>query len=210
METNNLDERNTHEVYDQEGNLVAEGTLDYIGAKMSVFSVYGLFDRERIAGTVRIVSKVSYEEVYSARVVQIEANRIIVDGLRNISADLREDLKVDYRGRIVLEYEEIIDGVKTIQTAEGRMENISGGGVGFVSEKQFQVGQVINLKTVIPDLFFEIQLEVLRKELFGRLYKYGCKFYKISRIEESAVRKVVYKLQIDGRNYDRAREASLK
>lgn len=210
MGTNNMEAKNTHQVYDKDGNLVAEGNLDYIGAKMSVFSVYGLFDKPRIAGTVRIISKISYEEVYSAKVVQIEANRIMVDGLRNISADLREDLKVDYRGKVTLEYTEDIDGQKVLQIAEGRMENISGGGIAFVSDKQFEVGQIFNLKTTIPDLFFEIQLEVLRRENFGRLHKYGCKFYNISKIEESAVRKAVYKLQIDSRNYEKAKESLLK
>ena len=62
------------------------------------------------------------------------------------------------------------------------------------------------VKTNIPDLSLETKIKILRKENFGRLYKYGCRFHDISRTEESSIRKVVYKLQLDMRNYNKARE----
>lgn len=207
---NNQSGRNTHEIYDSKGHLIAEGNLDYIGEKISVFNVHGIFDRGKTSGIVKIESKISYEEVYSAKVERIESHRIMLESLRNISADLREDLKVDYRGPAKIFYTQMGDsgksGKKETLIAEARMENISGGGVSFIAEKEFQKGDELAIKTMIPDLFFELQIKILRKENFGRLYKYGCKFINISKIEESSVRKLVYKLQIDNRNHLKARE----
>lgn len=200
--------KNTHELYDSQGNLIAEGNLDYIGEKISVFNVSGIFHREKTRGIVKIESKISYEEVYSAKVDRIESHRIMLESLRNISTDLREDLKVDYRGPAKIFYTQMGDsGKKETITAEARMENISGGGVSFIAEKEFQKGDELAIKTMIPDLFFELQIKILRKENFGRLYKYGCKFINISKIEESSVRKLVYKLQIDQRDYLKAKES---
>lgn len=206
----NIEQRSTHKVKDSSGDVVAEGNLDYIGERISTFTVYGTFNKPRLTGTLRIESKVNYEEVYSAKVVRLEDQRIILDNLRNISEDLRQDLKVDYRGKIHLEYQEKINGETVKQVVEGRTENISGGGIGFVSEEKLEVGQILSLKAQIPDLFFEIKAEILRRETFGRLYRYGCKFCDISKIEESAIRKLVYKLQIDNRNYLRAKDEFAK
>lgn len=200
--------KNTHELYDSQGNLIAEGNLDYIGEKISVFNVSGIFHREKTRGIVKIESKIRYEEVYSAKVDRIESHRIMLESLRNISAELREDLKVDYRGPVKIFYTQMGDsGKKETLIAEARMENISGGGVSFIAEKEFQKGDELAIKTRIPDLFFELQIKILRKENFGRLYKYGCKFINISKIEESSVRKLVYKLQIDQRDYLKAKES---
>ena len=200
--------KNTHELYDSQGNLIAEGNLDYIGEKISVFNVSGIFHREKTRGIVKIESKISYEEVYSAKVDRIESHRIMLESLRNISAELMEDLKVDYRGPAKIFYTQMGNsGKKETLIAEARMENISGGGVSFIAEKEFQKGDELALKTMIPDLFFELQIKILRKENFGRLYKYGCKFINISKIEESSVRKLVYKLQIDQRDYLKAKES---
>ncbi len=199
--------KNTHEIYDSQDMLIAEGVLDYVGSKISVFTVYGIFHKEKMRGAVRIESKLIYEEVYSAKVEGIEGNRVMLDSLRNISSDLRQDLKVEYRGKIKIIYTEADNkGQKLRSTADAQMENLSGGGVGFVADKVFEVGQELHMKTLLPDLFFEVPIKVLRRESFGRLYRYGCKFNNISRVEESSVRKVVYKLQIDNRNYLKAKE----
>lgn len=202
--------KNTHEIYDLNGDLVAEGNLDYIGEKISVFKVHGLFDKVKIQGVVRIESRISYEEVYNAKVERIEDNRVMLDGIRNISSDLREDLKVVHRGPITLIYTELDENnQKQEHRVEGRMEDLSGGGIGFITEKKFDVGQVLAVKTSIPDLFFEIRIKVLRRESFGRQYKYGCKFHEISKVEESSVRKLVYRLQIENRDYLNARGESV-
>lgn len=195
--------KNTHDLYNASGRLVAEGTLDYIGEKISVFSVYGMFDRENIHGEVRIESRLQYEEVYRAHVVEVSDNRVMVDGLSNISADLREDLKVEYRSLTELTRTSKESG--ETERFEARLENISGGGVCIVTDRKLERGEILGMKSLSPSLFLEIDINILRREEFGRMYKYGCRFHNISKLEESAIRKAVYRLQLEGRSYNRER-----
>ncbi|MDO5062372.1 MAG: PilZ domain-containing protein [Peptostreptococcaceae bacterium] len=188
------DESRNFNAFDSNGELIAIGNLDYIGEKISVFSVSEFIENKRkISGYIRVESKVNYSDVYSAMVDRVESNKIVLESLRNISDELKEDIKVDFRRDIKVSYE---DGGEEIQV-EARLIDISSGGVGLVSKKAFKVGQVLRIDTEILGIGSLLNVQTLRREVMGRFYKYGCRFVEVNSREESAIRRAVYRLQIE-------------
>lgn len=189
-----VDESKNFNAYDSNGELIAIGNLDYIGEKISVFSVSEFIENKRnISGNIRVESKVNYSDVYSATVDRVESNKIVLESLRNISDELKEDIKVDFRRDIRISYE---DEGEEIQV-EARLIDISSGGVGLVSKKAFKVGQVLRIDTEILGIESLLNVQTLRREVMGRFYKYGCRFVEVNSREESAIRRAVYRLQIE-------------
>lgn len=189
-----VDESKNFNAYDSNGELIAIGNLDYIGEKISVFSVSEFIENKRnISGNIRVESKVNYSDVYSATVDRVESNKIVLESLRNISDELKEDIKVDFRRDIRISYD---DEGEEIQV-EARLIDISSGGVGLVSKKAFKVGQVLRIDTEILGIESLLNVQTLRREVMGRFYKYGCRFVEVNSREESAIRRAVYRLQIE-------------
>ncbi|MDO4710744.1 MAG: PilZ domain-containing protein [Peptostreptococcaceae bacterium] len=190
----NVDETRNFNAFGSDGTIIAIGNLDYIGEKISVFSTSEFIGNKRsISGYIRIESKVNYEDVYSAMVDRVENNKIFLASLRNISDELKEDIKVDFRRDIRVTY---TDGEKE-QSVEARLTDISSGGVGLVCKKSFGVGQTLRIDTEILGIGSLLNVQTLRREIMGRVYKYGCRFVELNSREESAIRRAVYRLQIE-------------
>lgn len=187
--------------YDQDGIYFAQGNLDYIGEKISVFVMDKLLNDFNRKGRIRLESKRNYEEVYSGELDRIEDHKIFMKGLKNISNELKSDIKVN-----CIQKMKILKIDKEKVTIDARMDNISSGGVGFTSDVEFEIGTVIEMVTTIPEIFFETYLKILRKEKGGNYYKYGCSFVDLSRPDESKVRKAVYRLQIEEHKKQIAKE----
>ncbi|MDO5095095.1 MAG: PilZ domain-containing protein [Peptostreptococcaceae bacterium] len=192
FDNNTEDMSRNFEAFGSNNSKIAIGNLDYIGEKISVFSVSDFIKKEEVVGTIRIESKVNYEEVYSALVDRIEGNKIFLFSLRNISDELKEDIKIDYSRIIEIKCKRDEEE----KTIEARMMDISSGGIGFTAKETFEVGEILKVDTKISEIGFEPNIKILRREKMGRLLKYGCRFVDLSLQEESKIRKAVYQLQI--------------
>lgn len=181
-------------LYDLKGQKVALGNLDYIGEKISVFSV-AVFLSDDIVSPLRIESRVNYEEVYSATIDRIENNKIILDSLRNISRELKEDIKMDLSADLTIELQEAHEDEP--EKLDIKLLDISSGGIAFRAEKIIRVGSIISVPLNILDFDFNVKMVVLRREILGRDYKYGCRFTELTSLQESQIRKEIYRLQIE-------------
>lgn len=191
---NEIEEARSFEAFDIDNFKIAIGNLDYVGEKVSVFSVSEFIEVEdKISGYIRMESKVNYEEVYSASVDRVENNKIFLKSIRNISADLKEDIKVDCKRNIVLKGSKEGDEV----FVDAKMIDISSGGMGVTSNEHFNIGQVLEIETPILNVSSKLKIEILRREKMGRFFKYGCRFVELTSIEESNIRQAVYRLQIE-------------
>ncbi len=183
--------------YDEQKQKLAIGNLDYIGEKISVFSVSEFLKRKHeIAGNICIESRLSYEEVYSASIDRVEANKIFLKSIRNISEELKEDIKVDYQRVCEVSYELKLGGKTESFVDQVKLLDLSSGGIGFISEKKYEIGKSMKIELGIAEIDFTPTVKILRRENMGRMLKYGCRFDKLSVADESKIRKAVYRLQI--------------
>lgn len=192
FDSNSEDLSRSCEAYGKNLSKIAIGNLDYIGEKISVFSVADFLEKEAFVGEIRIESKVNYEEVYSAVVDRVEGNKVFLFGLRNISEELKADIKINHSRIILVKFERDNEP----KTVEARMIDISSGGIAFTSQEKFIVGDILKIDTKIPEIGFELSIKILRREKMGRFLKYGCCFVELTRQDESKIRKAVYQLQI--------------
>ncbi len=184
------------DLYDYKGQKVAIGNLDYVGEKISVFTV-SVFLSDDIIAPLRIESKINYAEVYSANINRIEHNRIVLESLRNISKDLQEDIKVEMQAEITMSLIDQYEQKRENEKINVNLMDISSGGVAFRTDKVLKVGSIVTMPLNILRLDFDGKLVILRREILGRNYKYGCRFTDLKTNEESVIRKAIYRLQIE-------------
>ena len=140
----------------------------------------------------------SYAEIYQGRITEIKGNLLFLSEVVNISARMRNEIKIKIRIETKL--------IKSFPEEEGKIpisipittNDISCGGIGFVSktdlDKEGSYEAVIHV-TSDP---IGVGLDIVRKEFQpeSNQYVYGSKFSDLNIVEERMLREAIFKLQM--------------
>ena len=187
-------------ILDSRGNAVAHGTSDYDpkGAKWRMVVDDG--DLEEIAKhtNLRLVGNSDAVPALEARIVQRKGNLLVLEPLRTLGKDLRQNLRIPV---CFASYIYPISGEWT-----GRepivSENLSCGGLAFSCSRVLEVGEQVEVVIPITAQPLLLKLKILRcSPGEGGRSVYAGQFVAPLREAESMVRETVFSLQLQESQY---------
>ena len=149
----------------------------------------------------------SYAEVYQGKIVGIEGNIVSLSEVINISARMRNEIKIKIRVetkiiKLFPEEEEKFPVSIPIVT-----NDISCGGIGFVSKADLSKDGNYEVVIHVTSSPIVVSLDIVRKEFQPEKnqYVYGSKFSDLNIVEERMLREAIFRLQM-GRHHKRIME----
>ena len=140
----------------------------------------------------------SYAEIYQGEIAEIKGDTIFFTDVVNISAQMRTEIKIKIRVdtnliKLFPPEEQKIPVAVPIVT-----NDISCGGIGFVSKADFDKEGTYEVVVPITSPPTVIDLTIMRKEFQPekKQYVYGSKFTDLDIVEERMLRKAIFKIQM--------------
>ncbi len=140
----------------------------------------------------------SYAEIYQGKITEIKGNLLSLSEVVNISAKMRNEIKIKIRIDTKLiqlfpEEEEKIPISIPITT-----NDISCGGIGFVSKADLDKENKYEVVIHVTSDAIVVDLDIVRKEFQPEQnqYVYGSKFSDLNIVEERMLREAIFRLQM--------------
>ena len=180
---------------------LSEAYLIYMNAGYAVLRLKSERILKEISGMkfIRFHKLESYAEMFEGEVCQVKEDRLYVDGVVNISACMRSDLKVKVKSSSTIT---IADKDKKDGDGEERylvsFLDISCGGLCIQSSADLDTDRVYEI--IIPITVEPIMLnfEIKRKNFDEerKVYIYGGRFKNLNHNEERLLREAIFRLQM--------------
>lgn len=188
-------------ISDEKGNELVRAYLDYVGSKIVVIQLLSIWDVKLIKdkGTLYFKSLEKYDQIYKGTIEYIDGNAVFFEDFENISADLKNDLKVDYFNKTrVTFFDEDNDEEVSIPVF---MKDVSGGGACFFTTELLKVGQVVDMVFEFTKDPLPVKLEIIRKERYPKdpNFYYGCKIISLNIVEESMLKQAIFRIDIENK-----------
>ncbi len=190
-----------------QGNVkMCSAELIYINMDRAAFTIESSIILTKISRMekIRFHKVEEYAEIFEAKVFQIKEGKLFVENLKNITAELRSDLKmkVSYKSTV-----RSLEGLSRINV-DVQARDISCGGFCFETEKDLMTTELY--ETVIPITKEPIVLKfrIIRK-IFDKgknVYVYGCCFVDLKINEERILRQAIFRLQMIARKKIKIKE----
>lgn len=185
---------------------LCEAEIIYINSDRAAFFIDSVILLTRISHMEKIrFHKVEhYAEMFEAEVYQVKGEKLFVENLKNITAQLRSDLKmkVSYKSTV-----RMIDAISPLNI-NIQSRDISCGGICFQTEQDLMTTELY--ETVIPIthdpiiLKFRIIRKIFDKE--KNVYVYGARFIDLKHNEERMLRQAIFRLQMIARKKIKVKE----
>ena len=171
--------------------------IDQHGSKMTLKIVDDV-NVLRGLKSVKFHKMQSYAEVYQGEIAEIKGDNVLFNEVVNISAQMRTEIKIKIRVDTNL--------IKLFPPEEQKVpvavpivtNDISCGGIGFVSKADFDKEGTYEVVIPITSPPTVIDLAIMRKEFQPEQnqYVYGSKFLDLDIVEERMLRKAIFKVQM--------------
>ena len=171
--------------------------IDQHGSKMTLKIVDDV-NVLRGLKSVKFHKMQSYAEVYQGVIAEIKGDNVLFNEVVNISAQMRTEIKIKIRVDTNL--------IKLFPPEEQKVpvavpivtNDISCGGIGFVSKADFDKEGTYEVVIPITSPPTVIDLAIMRKEFQPEQnqYVYGSKFLDLDIVEERMLRKAIFKVQM--------------
>ena len=171
--------------------------IDQHGSKMTLKIVDDV-NVLRGLKSVKFHKMQSYAEVYQGEIAEIKGDNVLFNEVVNISAQMRTEIKIKIRVDTNL--------IKLFPPEEQKVpvavpivtNDISCGGIGFVSKADFDKEGTYDVVILITSPPTVIDLAIMRKEFQPEQnqYVYGSKFLDLDIVEERMLRKAIFKVQM--------------
>ena len=171
--------------------------IDQHGSKMTLKIVDDV-NVLRGLKSVKFHKMQSYAEVYQGEIAEIKGDNVLFNEVVNISAQMRTEIEIKIRVDTNL--------IKLFPPEEQKVpvavpivtNDISCGGIGFVSKADFDKEGTYEVVIPITSPPTVIDLAIMRKEFQPEQnqYVYGSKFLDLDIVEERMLRKAIFKVQM--------------
>lgn len=140
----------------------------------------------------------SYAEVYQGQIIDVKGNMVSLGDVVNISAQMRTEIKIKTHVETDLIKTFPEDKQKIPITIPIVTNDISCGGMGFVSKADLSKEGTYEVVIPITSPPTVIDLAIMRKEFQPEKnqYTYGSKFLDLDIVEERMLRKAIFKIQM--------------
>lgn len=188
-------------ISDEKGNELVRAYLDYVGSKIVVIQLLSIWDVKLIKDKTVLYFKSleKYDQIYKGTIEYIDGNAVFFEDFENISAELKNDLKVDYihKTRVTFFDEENDEEI----TVPVFMKDVSGGGACFFTTESLKVGQVVDMVFEFTKDPLPVKLEIIRKERYPKdpNFYYGCKIISLNIVEESMLKQAIFRMDIENK-----------
>jgi hypothetical protein len=193
-------------IFTQDNVKLCEAEMIYINIDRAAFIIDSIITLTKISRMekIRFHKMEDYPELFEADVYQVKGEKLFVENLKNITAQLRSDLKVK------VSYKSTVRMLDTPSSTNINIQSrdISCGGICFQTEQDLMTTELY--ETVVPItqdpiiLRFRIIRKVFDKE--KNVYVYGARFIELKHNEERMLRQAIFRLQMIARKKIKIKE----
>ena len=171
--------------------------MDRRGAKMTMKIVDDINILKGLKA-VKFHAMESYAEIYQGQIVEINNNIVSFGDVVNISAQMRREIKLKIRVETNLIKTFPMDKEKIPRAIPIATNDISCGGMGFVSKADLNKEDSYEVVIPITSNPISIDVEIMRKEFLPdkNMYVYGSKFLDLNIVGERLLREAIFKTQL--------------
>ena len=175
-------------ILDRKNNVLCSGDICFEGMTRATIQpdYKSLIKKIRKNECVRFQIKEKYDEIYDSVLDKYDDEKIYISRIKNISEDLKEDLRVQVSYMSDIMYDP--DQCRNISIDMCFLCRIS-----LAMEINYQIIMPWTVEPLIIDFKILRKMDTIGDKEF--VYTYGCKFLKINHMEESMLREGVFRFQ---------------
>ncbi|NLK37281.1 MAG: PilZ domain-containing protein [Epulopiscium sp.] len=193
-------------IFTQDNVKLCEAELIYINIDRAAFIIDSVITLTKISRMekIRFHKVEDYPEMFEAEVYQVKGEKLFVENLKNITAQLRSDLKVrvSYKSSV-----RVIDSASPLNI-NIQSRDISCGGICFQAEQDLMTTELYETVVPITQDPIILKLRIIRK-VFDKeknVYVYGARFVELKHNEERMLRQAIFRLQMIARKKIKVKE----
>ncbi len=179
---------------DTANHMLCEGQVKEFWRTEGTFQIEsGIKELKKIeeGQSVRFMFMEGHKGIFVGQVVNKQGTTLLVENIKNMGADMKEDvrIKTDIDTKLFA-----TNGEDDITAWSVVVDDISAGGAAIKIKTKIPLEQKLELAVPYGSTYMMINLIPLREQIEEEGFKYGCKFYDLTRTEEKMVRSMVFKI----------------